>query len=295
MLANVPKPGRCFHGLRRYLMTSRPGTVAVSSRVLWHATRNLASADPAVATKVMTATAALSARCQHPVYHLILNWRPDEAPSEDAITAMADATLARIGLAEHQALLVRHGDTEHPHVHVVVNRIHPERGVAWSAAHDYRRIERVMHALALEHGFKAVPGRHNGPTFSDTATRQDFRLTGKALHRVRRQLSPLAMAASPSEVQAVLSEHGLTLARDGRHLRVVETASGRSVTFSSLRLGVTQRELEKRFQGLLAGFESRSATQVKPVSHKKLRQPHVSPVDTPTCPQPHTTEPEPCL
>ena len=38
--------------------------------------------------------------------------------------------LERLGLAGHQAVLVAHGDTKHPHLHVIVNRVDPSNGRA---------------------------------------------------------------------------------------------------------------------------------------------------------------------
>ena len=39
-------------------------------------------------------------------------------------------SLQALGLEDRQALIVAHGDTEHPHVHVIVNRVNPENGKA---------------------------------------------------------------------------------------------------------------------------------------------------------------------
>ncbi len=161
MLANVPRPGRDFFGAARYLIHGPANTPPNPKRVLWTTTRNLASDDPTLAAKIMTATARVSVRVERPVYHLIISWSPEEMPARDAIERVVDTTLADIGLSGHQALLVAHGDTSNSHVHVMVNRVHADTGVAWSTSHDYARIERSIFKQASAMGFRAVPGRHS--------------------------------------------------------------------------------------------------------------------------------------
>ena len=57
---------------------------------------------------------------------------------------VADRVLARLGLEGHQVLIVAHRDREHPHLHVLVNRVHPETGKAWDRWQDLPRMQRVL-------------------------------------------------------------------------------------------------------------------------------------------------------
>ncbi len=202
MLANVPKPGRCFQGLRRYLVDGHLGRKGGANRVAWIATRNLITDDPKLASTLMTATAQLSARCQKPVYHLIVSWKAAERPSRAQMQAVVEATLTDIGLASHQALMVGHADTANPHVHVLLNRIHPDTGRAWSDSNDYRRIERSMARQAQAMGFEMVPGRHNRSEPTQAADRKPKRAPSKgAVHLARklgRRLGPTLQASNPS-------------------------------------------------------------------------------------------------
>ncbi len=68
--------------------------------------------------------------------------------------------LKDLGLQDHQAWMVAHRDTAHPHVHVMVNRVHPDTGKAWSAGHDYRRIEHTLRQLEQRWDLIRVPGHH---------------------------------------------------------------------------------------------------------------------------------------
>src|SRR5690606_14584799 len=77
-----------------------------------------------------------------------------------AMVRVADRLLAELGLQEHQVLIVAHGDTRHRHVHLMVNRVHPDTLRAWDDRHDYARIERSLRVQERELGLREVPGHH---------------------------------------------------------------------------------------------------------------------------------------
>jgi hypothetical protein len=64
-----------------------------------------------------------------PVLHLTLSWAPSETPTPEQMKAAALSSLKAIGLEEHEALIVAHNDTAHPHVHIVANTVHPTTGM----------------------------------------------------------------------------------------------------------------------------------------------------------------------
>jgi hypothetical protein len=97
----------------------------------WIEGHNLATDDPELAAKIMDATAKLSAKVEKPVYHASINWRPDEAPARQEMKDIARRALKLMELEEHQALVVGHGDTAHPHLHMMINRVNPNTGKAW--------------------------------------------------------------------------------------------------------------------------------------------------------------------
>ena len=108
-------------------------------RVAWTATRNCAHDEPELAFAEMIATAEsheqlkqaagerLSGRpMEQPVMTISLSWHPSEKPDRAEIERAADSYLKHMGLDEHQAVYLAHNDTEHAHVHIIVNRVHPE-------------------------------------------------------------------------------------------------------------------------------------------------------------------------
>jgi hypothetical protein len=95
----------------------------------------------------MRVTAAEAHQVQRPVYHISLAWGPSDHVDREQIVAVADRVMRKLGLEAHQALLVAHRDTEHPHLHLMVSRVHAETGRAWRGRHDYRALEEIARPL----------------------------------------------------------------------------------------------------------------------------------------------------
>ena len=150
--------GRGFGGLARYLELGRNGNDP--DRVDWIEARNLPTNDPQTASLLMRATAAQSDRVQKPVYHIALSFDPDDAVDRATMLRVADRLLRDLGLQEHQALIVAHGDTRHAHLHIMVNRVHPQTYRAWDPKHDFAQIERSLREQERDLALRAVPGHH---------------------------------------------------------------------------------------------------------------------------------------
>jgi hypothetical protein len=87
---------------------------------------NLLNVDHEAQVQEMIDLAETARRSPQPVQHWILSWREGEQPT----TAQADEAmkmfLAEMGLAEHQAIYALHRDTHNWHLHLAINRVHPE-------------------------------------------------------------------------------------------------------------------------------------------------------------------------
>ena len=152
----VSSSGRSFRALATYLAAGRSGEEW--DRVAWSAGRNLPTDDPELAAKFMRATAAQSDRVEKPVYHIALSFDPSDAVDRATMERVADRVLERLGLTEHQAVIVAHRDREHAHVHILVNRVHPETGLAWERWKDQPLIQQVLREEELALGLREVAG-----------------------------------------------------------------------------------------------------------------------------------------
>lgn len=170
--------GRSMSGLIGYLMHDKDRS-ETSNRISWFETRNMATRDPFVAARVMTATAlnadnikrragvSLAGRkTDGYVLHYSLSWAEDEAEglTKEAMIAAAESSLKVLGKGktkkrswrqfadEHQAVIVAHTDEKHPHCHIAVQMIHPETGRKLPTSNDQLKLSRWALKLEQEQG-----------------------------------------------------------------------------------------------------------------------------------------------
>jgi relaxase-like protein/DNA relaxase TraI-like protein len=245
--------GRRFAALARYLLHGRSGEE--TERVAWTAGRNLGTDDPEVAAALMQATSNANLQVESPVYHLTINFDPADAVTPEQIEAVADRVLKDLGLAGHQALMVAHRDRTHPHVHIMVNRVHPETLLAWDRWQDQPKIQRTLRMLERELGLREVAGRlyqldgqeppERAP-LTNGEHRQAKRSSDPAFpDRVRAHLPELRATRSWEELEAVLASHGLCLERKGQGL--VITDGTHQVKASRVARDLSLRQLEAGF------------------------------------------------
>jgi hypothetical protein len=210
--------GKGFLGIARYLEHGEAGEHR--DRVLWVESRNLPTEDPQTAARLMAAHARESVRTQRPVYHFVIAFHPGDPVDRDSMRQVVDAVLRRLGLEEHQALIVAHKDTEHPHVHIVVNRVHPETHIAWENSWDWPKIEKELRAQEVALGMRRVPGRHGRVPGREPAPALE-RGTAAFLRFVQERAGPvLERARSWAEVERGLAAVGLSVRIKGRGLTI---------------------------------------------------------------------------
>lgn len=249
----VTSSGARFAALARYLLHGRSGTE--TQRVAWTAGRNLGTDDPVLAAQLMQAVADQNVRVEAPVYHVTISFDPHDPVTHERMEAVADHLLRNLGLAEHQALLVAHQDRAHPHVHIMVNRVHPDTGLAWERWQDRPRIEKTLRGLEQSLGLRQVAGRlyqlegqaPPGPAPLTNGERRQAERTGEPAFpdRVRAYLPELRAARSWTELDERLHAHGLRLERKGQGL--VITDGTHQVKASRVARDLSLRRLEERF------------------------------------------------
>jgi hypothetical protein len=182
MVPKLFKSGKSFKTLSLYLLHD-PKKAKTAERVHWTHTLNLASDHPALAVDEMlwTYRAAEDLKRQagvpaggrpleNPVRHFSLNWHPSETPLREHMIETVESFLAHMHWGDRQALIVCHED-KHPHVHVMVNSVHPETGRALDTSFEKRRAqewaleyERTHQLIFCEERLKPIDQRTPSPT-----------------------------------------------------------------------------------------------------------------------------------
>ena len=187
------KQGKSFTGLVAYLLEGSKDAEN-PERVGWTETRNLGTRNPRTAARVMAAVALDQSRLKaeagikntgrkskNHVLHYTLSWAEGQQPSREDMMQAVDGSLAVLGekagkkggrgkkkgreairdqfASEHQVLVVSHTDTDKPHCHIVVNRVHPEHGVMLPTSQDFKRLSRWAEKYERENGGVVVDQR----------------------------------------------------------------------------------------------------------------------------------------
>ena len=260
--------GAGFGGLTHYLLTGKKDDPR-PDRVLWTSTRELALEDPREAAVLMRATAALG-QTDKPVQHLSISLAPGEHLTRDQWEQVIDTTMRDLGLEGHQALIVAHQDTAQEHIHLMVNRVHPETYRAWDRWQDRPRLMASLRPQELALGLKPTPHLKNSDRLPDGMVQQ-FERTGEPplLDFARAAARPIFLQAdSWSDLHERLAESGLYLERKGQGLVISD--DHRHIKASSVDRSASLRALESR----LGPFQERGPLlqQVERTLHDNIRQ-----------------------
>lgn len=188
-----------------------------AKRVLWTETRNLATNDVMRGSRIMEATVrdapvlkklagvkATGRKLQKPVVHYSLSWAKDERPSRREMSGAVAGSLKTLGLENRQALVVAHGDTEHPHVHVIVNRVDPETGKAANMGRDRIKLSKWAEGYEREQGRIRCHQRQANNARRERGEWVRGRGKSKAQHhRSRARMHRETKAADPERISQV--------------------------------------------------------------------------------------------
>ena len=220
MIPKINGLGRSFAGVAAYCLHDAPEPEdrrpATSERVGWTDTRNLATIRPERAARLMAATAKAAPdlkrlaggpqggrKLAKPVLHYSLSWAQDETPTKQEMSRAVDGSLEALGLEGHEALIVAHEDTRHPHVHVIANRVDPETGKAAKLGNSKLRLsrwaegyERDQGRIRCEERVKNNERRRSGEEVVRTPWERPlhwarYRREGMLLGRARRTRGPV--------------------------------------------------------------------------------------------------------
>lgn len=295
MIGN-PYKGSGFKGLLAYLYEGRRGEEN-PHRVIWTEGRNLPTVDRhQTVAGIMRATASLSKGVKKPVYHLPISWPPKEQLSKEEQLEIVDDLVNDLGLSEHQHLIVAHDDGNCPHVHVVINTVHPESGRVWNGWRDVYRIMENLERQEKERGLRIVdrpdleeqrsgikdPDRKRGPSRGEQlrAEREDDTPLAKwpegEMRKVRKAITGhFKDATSWQDLEARLAKAGVHIRRAGQGFRI--TDGNHFMTMSKIGKHAREEKLEERFGET---WEDYSFTcPENPTVNLEIEPPNVAPAE----------------
>ena len=132
---------------------------------------------------------AAHSRATNPYLHLVISWRDGEHPTNAQAFEAGRAALAFLGLDAHQYVMAVHREeTGNDHLHVAVNRVHPESYRAAHLSKSYYALDRAMREIELRQGWERVNGPYEVRYRRGWYSRDRARRTGERRSRPRRCL-----------------------------------------------------------------------------------------------------------
>lgn len=130
--------------------------------VAWAKAVNCAGPSLGRAVKDMEMTQQMNRRAiTNKSYHYVVSFPAGETPSRAVLENIEEVLSTAIGFAAHQRLVAAHSDTAHAHMHVVINRVHPETFRCTGTYRDHFALQRMSAELEDIHGLTKdnhVPG-----------------------------------------------------------------------------------------------------------------------------------------
>jgi hypothetical protein len=251
-------------------------------RCTWYLAGNLdgldRQEDAELAVDVMEVLQKGNVRAKgNKTYHLVISFHPEDrrlAPAE--LEDVVRRAVRAVGLAEHQYIAVRHSEQEHEHLHVAVNKIHPE---TLKIHHPYRAIrafQALSSVLEQELGLHRVDrsrGRSQGHRARDfEAHRSIESFSGWARRTIGDAMGHDRIASWPA-LHDELARFGVRLVRRGNGLAIVDaTRPNLGCKASALGRGWSKQRLCERFGEFVPGPEAAQVAreQVQPYEEQPL-------------------------
>lgn len=190
-------------------------------------------------------------------YHLVVSFRPGE---EDKLSAEdlkdIERTFAEaLGFGEHQRIAATHQNTDHYHLHMAINKVHPKTLKVHTPFRDFKILEQVCRQMERKYGLardlgmsdkeQAMPGLSpDARDFEAQTWQQSFQ---RYMQEHRDEI--LQGIKDSQDWQAVhrhLADYDVTLRKRGNGLAFVETGGKQAMKASALDRSCSKGALEKR-------------------------------------------------
>jgi hypothetical protein len=209
-------------------------------------------------------------------YHLLVSFREGDHPTPEVLCAVEDRLCAALGYQEHQRVSAVHHDTDHLHIHIAINKVHPIKLTTRQPYNDYKIFGDLC--VKLENEYAIEKDNHIARKTPGEIKAQDMEKAAgieSLIGWIKRGCLPeLLTASSWEELHKILARNGLELSERGNGL-VIKDRNGIAVKASSLARTLSKNALEKR----LGAFCPAMSHDIKTTARYELK-PVVSKADT---------------
>lgn len=236
MTANMIK-GKGFKGALRYNLEKVEKGIA---EVLDH---SFVTVSEKSILKEIQMIKVLRPNLQKFFYHTSINFPPSEDLTNATMTQIGKDYLQESGFTQHQYIMFRHHDADHPHLHILVNRINYD-GKVLSDSNDFARCEKILRDLEKKYNLTEVISSKQA---SERAITKDelemMKRTNSPSHKITLQVLIKDTIASNKKLSC--SEFIQALEKKGIHILFNQASTGfvSGITYSYEGMIVTGAKL----------------------------------------------------
>ncbi len=187
----------------------------------------------------MLALADEAIRSKDTIDHWVISWQPRERPTLDQARQAVEIFMKHTGLVDHQCIWGLHDDTENMHVHISINRVHPDTLKVTKINKGFWKEAGQQVACLIEHeqDWPGVPGARyeivngklkkrdlpeKGKKPDSVAESKEIQTGEKSAQRIGiEEAGPIiARATSWCDLHTTLAAVGMEYRRDGSGARV---------------------------------------------------------------------------
>lgn len=212
----------------------------------------------------MIALAQEAVRSKDPINHYILSWREGEKPTPAQIEQAIDVLLDHMKLQGHQIIYGLHSDTDNYHVHIAINRVHPDthKVVEINKGFDLEALHQAVALIEHEQGWQREKNARYEVSETSELQRTDKSNQSKKLdqkridmevwtgeksavrHTIEDAAPIIKSAKSWQELHARLAQIGMRYVREGSGAKIYVGDVG--VKASSADRSASINQLQKR-------------------------------------------------
>ncbi len=283
-----------FERLGRYIADAdHPGE---KLRGCWFGNCNAGAGieDLEVALIEIEATRMMRPEATDKTYHLVVSFRPGEESKlgDGALRKIAGGYVDALGFEDHQYVAGAHENTDNFHMHIAINRVHPETNKIIAPFNDFKTLERVSREFEKEFGLtvdRGMSDREGGRNPLSPEARDYERHTWQQsfqrfmLERKPEVLAAVEQARGWDHLHGQLSEWNVGVKPRGNGLVFYDLDGQGTMKASAMGRQCSKNALEERlgpFQASVNRFEQRAEIAKARYQHPPLlsRHPDIGPL-----------------
>jgi hypothetical protein len=206
------------------------------------------------------------------VGHLVLSWSKEDLAklSDDIMVERAKEYMEKVGIRDTQFVVVRHSDREHPHLHLIYNRV-DNNGKTISDKNNFAKNVKACKEITLKYGYHLGEGK-------EQVNRQAL----KGKEKIRYELydaikAAMKTATSWKGLEAELAKQGIKMAykfRSGTSevqgvsfekgdIKMKGSAIDRSLSYAQIDATLTRNQQVQQYHAARQANEPSLASQLR--------------------------------